>query len=239
MTEPCVADILCRGRRGDDPAEATTTPLCEACITAGQRAAGQLVLDYRELADQLPRYPTQAGDGQPTGSSTGLPVPIRLDVEALQRTIWWVTTTWAEVVADREQLTGLSKRTRDAWAVAWACRMLSPRIPTLARVPVQQLADYPLADLDAAIRHRSLVLADVTGARGVLDLIWLHNRARSWLGLTERIKHLPGRCQQRWCGRDELRQTEGTDDVWCDHCGHSIPYSHYEAYGNAFLQGAA
>ncbi len=112
MTEPCVADVLCRSRWGGEPGEATTTPLCDPCIAAGQRAAGQLVLDYRELDEHLPRYPTQAGDGQPGGSS-GLPVPIRLDVEALQRTIWWVTSHWAEVVADREQVTGLSKRVRD------------------------------------------------------------------------------------------------------------------------------
>jgi hypothetical protein len=59
------------------------------------------------------------------------------------------------------------------------------------------------------------------------------------LGLTERVKHLPGRCQQKHCGRDELRQAEGTDEVWCDHCGHSIPYSDYQAYSNVFLQGAS
>lgn len=238
MTEPCVADLRCHGRRGGDPADATATPLCDACITVGQRAAGQLLLDHRELAEHLPRNATQATDGQPIGSGAAPPTPIRLDVDALQRTIWWVTTTWAEILTDREQLVGLSKHTRESWAVAWACRILSPRIPTLARIPTQQLADYPLANLDEDVRHRSIVLADLTGAQGVLDLIWLHNRARSWLGLTERVKHLPGRCQQRWCGRDELRQVEGADTVWCDHCGHSMPYTDYEAYGNVFLQGA-
>ncbi len=239
MTEPCAADRLCRGRSRGTPGCAETGPLCQPCLAAGHRAAGQLHLDYLELDEYLPRFPSQALDGQPGGSGVAPAIPIRVDVEALQRTIWWVTTTWAEILAEREQLAPLSKRTRPTWAVAWATRIITPRISALAMVGPQELADYPLSDLDEAIRHRQVVLTELDGARAVLDLIQLHDHARSWLGLTERIKHLPGRCQQKHCSRDELRQAEGSDTVYCDHCGHRMPYSDYERYGNVFLRGAA
>jgi hypothetical protein len=240
MTDVCLADRRCRNYnfQHQRAAEVAETALCPDCLFAGEQAAAQLVLDYRDLARYLPKFPTQAMDGQPGGSGEA-PIPIRVNIEALQRAIWWVTTAWAEVLADLEHLSHLSKRVRDGWAVNWACGILEPRVHKLALLGPQQLADYPLCADEDAVRHRSVVLAEITGAQGILDLMWLHDRARSWLGLTKRVKHLPGRCQQKHCARDELQQVEGSDTVYCNRCGHTMPYDDYERYGNAFLQGAA
>ncbi len=236
----CLAGKRCRNFnfQHKHAAEVVESPLCPDCLRAGERAASHLVLDYRDLARYLPKFPTQAMDGQPGGSGDA-PIPIRVDVEALQRTIWWVTTAWAEVLADVDKLSALSKRVRDGWAVNWACDIISPRVEKLATVGERELADYPIFDEEQATRHRNVTLVAISGAQGILDLMFLHDRARSWLGLTRRIKQLPGRCQVKSCARDELRQEEGSDTVWCNHCGHSMPYDDYERYGNAFLQGAA
>lgn len=240
MSTLCLADTRCRDydHARKQPCEVWDTPLCAEDLRAGERAAQLLVLDYRDLEQFLPQFPAQRLDGQP-GHSPEAPIPLRLDIEALQRAIWWVTTTWAEILADREHLSHLSKRVRDGWAVNWACGIIEPRITALAQIPTQELADYPLTTEDDALRHRGLALVDASGAEGVLHLMWLHDRARSLLGLTKRVRKLPGHCQQRKCGRAELTQEEGSDTVRCGHCGHAMTYDDYERYGNVFLQGAA
>ena len=56
------------------------------------------------------------------------------------------------------------------------------------------------------------------------------------LGLTEPVYVLPGRCQSRPCGRAELRVKDGSDTVWCDHCGAVMTRDDYDRLGNLFLR---
>lgn len=237
MTDPsggdCVNPRCSAGQRDDQPA---LSPLCPACLNSSTAAIPQLVYDYRDLEQQLPRHPTQRLDGQP-GRSADTPAPLRVDVEALQRTIWWTTTTWAEILTDNQRLSTPSwhKRTRNGWAVQWACGVIAPRTTTLAALPAQILADYPIDH--GATRHKQIALSNVDGAQGLLDLAWLHERARSMLGLTRLTRQLPGHCQTRRCGR-ELYQENGSDTVHCS-AGHTMTRDDYEAYGNVFLRSAA
>lgn len=218
-----------------DPDEAAVDRLCPPCLEYAA-AVPQLVYDYRDLEQHLPRYPSQRLDGQP-GRSAETAIPIRPDVEALQRAIWWVTTTWAEVLIEVEQLhdPDWRKRTRNGWAVQWACRIIAPRARTLAGIGAQELADYPIDH--EAVRHRQIALSHVDGAQGLLDMAWLHDRARSVLGLTRLVRNLPGHCQARRCGL-ELYQENGSDTVYC-RAGHTMTRDDYERYGNVFLRSAA
>lgn len=223
---PCTAGRRCADYNPrTQQAALTEGNLCPDCTRVGERATNQLTLDYRDLAQHIAPSGAQRLDGQPAGSF-GHPMPIRGDIEALQRAIWWVTTTWAEILADQHHLAGLSKRTRDGWAVQWACGILAPRMNQLANLGPQQLADYPLTDLDDAIRYRSIALVTVTGAQAVLDLTWLHRRSAAMLGLTRLVRDLPGYCPQ--CQRADLHQDNGSDTVYCATCAHTETRDDYE-----------
>lgn len=231
----CAAGERCRDydHTRDQPAWTWDAPLCAECLRAGERAVQQLVYDYRDLEQHLPRLPSQRLDGQP-GHSSEHPTPLREDVDALQRAIWWVAVTWAEILADRHRLGGLSKRVRDGWAVVWAARIIGPRVHDLACVGTQELSDYPLTTEDGAIRHRSVALAYIGGAQAVLDLTWLHERARSVLGLTRLVRRLPGTCANPRCERPALEQENGSEKVSCGHCGNTETRDDYERRHNLF-----
>jgi len=216
----------------------TQEPLCRRCMTRAAAAIPRLVYDYRDPEQQLFTYPSQRLDGQP-GRSAETPIPLRTDVEALQRSIWWVTTTWAEVLCDHHHLEPPDwlKRTRNGWATQWACGLIAPRTATLMQFAPQQLADYPIDGQGQAVRHQQVSLLEISGARGLLDMAWLHDRARSMLGLTELVRRLPGYCRK--CSRPELYQDNGSDTVYCGACQYKMTRDDYERYGNVFLRSAA
>jgi len=120
--------------------------------------------------------------------------------------------------------------------VVRAVATLEHRVDALARVPAVQLVGYPHADDDTATRFRTITLVWVSGAQGVLDLSRAHQRARAMLGLTEPVYVLPGYCRARACGRPALRVKDGSDTVWCDHCGARMTRDDYDRYGNLFLR---
>jgi hypothetical protein len=105
MTAPCLADTRCRNydRHTQQPAQAEHTPLCRTCLNTATADINLLAYDWRDLEQLLPKTTNPWGDGQP-GHTAEAPIPLRLDVEALQREIWWLTTAWAEVIADRHRL---------------------------------------------------------------------------------------------------------------------------------------
>jgi hypothetical protein len=234
----CYAGERCRGydRAVQKPADATDTPLCDACLGMGQTAADKLLLDYRDLEQLIPPTLGQWGDGQP-GHSGEAPIPINTAVEALQRAIWWVATTWAEALAERYRLADPPTRVRDGHAVQWALGIIRPRLADLARLPEVELADYPLADPDRAVQVGTAVVVTIPGAQGVLDLARLHRRATAALGLNGDTRKLPGHCRD--CARPDLRQDNGSDTVYCGHCGNRQTRDDYERYGNVFLRGEA
>lgn len=201
-----------------EPALAEDGPLCEGDLLAGGRAVGALVLDYRDLEQHLPRSLGQWGDGQPAASDDH-PVPINLQVEALQREIWWVLTTWEDIVREREKLSdSVTKQVRAGWAVQAAVQILQPRVRLLAKIEPALLAGYPGLEDGERFHHAGVELADVPGWRGVLDFGRLHNQARSLLGLTsprpERVQLVP--CRD--CDTLALFRLPGDDRVHCGSC---------------------
>lgn len=222
----------------DDP------PLCRPHLEHAGRDVALLVHDYRDLEQLLPKPVTVFPDEHHVYQSrTGPPaeasVPLRLDVEALQAEIWWLAAAWAEVLADRHRLADPPVHVRAGHAVQWAVQLITPRVEVLARIPEVQMVSYPAADPTQAIRHRTVELCYVTGAQGVLDLMAVHRRARSVLGLTDPLYALPGRCQVRGCGAAELRVRGGSDTVWCGRCGAIMTRDDYDRLGNVFLREAA
>lgn len=243
MTDTDRTCLAARRCRGYDHTTNTSAPpdhrtsLCEHCLTSTTRDIPLLVHDYRDLEQLLPKPLSVWSDGQP-GHSGEAPIPLHLDVEALQAEIWWLTTTWAEVLTDRHHLADPPTHVRAGHAVQWAVALLTPRIEVLARIPAVQMVSYPRADPDTAVRFRSVTLSYITGAQGLLDLAAAHQHARSMLGLTEPVYELPGKCQARGCGRPALRVKDGSDTVWCDRCGVSMTRDDYDRLGNLFLRPA-
>jgi hypothetical protein len=109
MTTPtptCLAANRCRGydHTTNQPAPPDRhTPLCRPCLDHTTRDIPLLVHDWRDLEQLLPKSLSVWSDGQP-GHSGEAPIPLHLDVEALQAQIWWLSTAWAEVIADRHHL---------------------------------------------------------------------------------------------------------------------------------------
>lgn len=247
----CLADTRCRGydRRAQTAALVDSLPLCDLCLTSAEYDISQLPADYRDLEQQLPRSMSQWGDGLP-GRSGEAPIPLRLAVEALQREIWYLATAWAEVLAGEHRLADPAHPVRAGRAVVDAVATIGVRVWRLAEIGPVAMVSYPRADPDDVTvfgtrtprvgRYpRTLQLYPVSGAQGVLDLASAHYRSRSMLGLTNLVRHLPGRCQVQRCARDELYQEEPREfkdepPVYCGHCGATMTRDDYERLGNVF-----
>jgi hypothetical protein len=217
VTDLCFAAERCIGfdRREGQAALVADLPLCDGCLTAGERAVPALVLDYRDLEQHLPLSLGVWGDGQPS-TRDDHPVPLNLAVEACQREIWHVLTCWEEIVREREKLSdSVTRQVRAGWAVQAAAQILTPRVRLLAAIGPVLLNGYPSLDEDELQRFEGIEYADVPGWRGVVDFTRLHNRARTLLGLTspraEKIELLP--CRD--CDARSLYRLPGDDRVYC------------------------
>lgn len=239
-------------------------PLCRPCLDHAGTAVPLLAHDWRDLEQLLPKPISVWSDGQPRGGGEA-PIPLQLSVEALQAEIWWLSTAWAEVLADAHRLAPAPHRRPSPpklyWAVAadgttsaWArpsrvehpsarSRPMRPGPADIVRA-VRVLGPRVAAlarvgPVDFASYPGVAGLVEVAGAQGLLDLGRAHARARTMLGLTEPVYALPGRCQSRGCGAAELRVRDGSDSVWCDRCGVAMTRDDYDRLGNVFLREAA
>jgi hypothetical protein len=215
--------------------------VCDAHLLAAERACTQLVADYRDLEQMLAPSLGVWGDGQVLASGNWGERAVLVEwVQALQRDIWWVATTWAEVLADVCSLSWTLGRVREGHAVASATRVIAPRVSSLAMLPPVDVCTYPHQDRCEAherVRCASCVafVSVRSGGQAVSDLLMLRERARRALGLTTQVRALPGSCQRRGCGRRELRQDNGSDTVYCAACNHRMTRDDYERYANVFL----
>lgn len=226
---PCRAGELCRVfHPTTGPEDAEGHSLGPACLRAGGFAVQSLPADYRDLEQLIPRSLGEWSDGQPRGHS--VPAPINLHVEALQRSIWWVVTAWEEVVRDQDRLSDPPSRVRPGPAVVRACAVLAPRVGMVSDLRPVELQDYPPATEEESHRFKIITHVSRWGWQGVLDLIRLHQRARSVLGLTAPVRRLPGVCGG--CGRDSLRQDQpryqgDEQPVYCHNCALTMSYDEY------------
>lgn len=92
--------------------------LCDGCLDRAEHAIRLLPHDWRDLEQQLPPALGVWGEG---GRADGreAPVPLQLQVEALQAAIWRVSTTWEEVIRDVARLSDVDRhrppRMRRVW----------------------------------------------------------------------------------------------------------------------------
>ncbi len=205
MTDWCAAEDRCRGydRHNRVPAATSDTALCEACLRVGQRVTRVLVYDYVDLEQHIAR---PAGGGEHVSGTKEQPIPLALGIEALQREIWLLTTTWEQILRDLDSLADPPTRVRDGWAVQHALAIIHPRVPQLANVPATTVMPHG-PDGEPA---------EQTGAEGILAMVSLHGRVRATLGLTRLVHELPGECWR--CGLPALRRDDGEDEVYCADC---------------------
>jgi hypothetical protein len=220
MDDRCQAGDRCRMRDAQTGLAYPQHPLCQWELEAAERDTRALVLDYRDLEQQLPPSLGSWSDGQRRGKST--PLPIRGHVLDLQIEIHWVTSVWADVLRDRERLSDLPGNVRDGWAVQRAVTVLAPRLHLLAEVPPTAMWDYPTSTPGDRC-------TEVPGWQGVLDLMSLHQRARSALGLTNALPNVAWGVLCRGCDRvSTLVQEPGSDERRCSEC-----HEHYSAMAYA------
>lgn len=204
-------------------ADAGDGPLCPGCLRAAAADIAALPRDHADLTREL--VPIERGLSHvaaPGADDAG--VPLALDVEALQRSIFWALTVWEPPV---REAAGLSPErvggVRDAWAVARAAAVIAPRTDVLAALgPTWGFAD----GLDAGPVARD-------GEHAVAQLRGLHRRARAVAGLTRLVYELPGECSR--CGAAALRRTNGSDTVRCEVCERRWTYDDYQRYVGLML----
>jgi hypothetical protein len=223
----CLAGRRCRGfdhqRKHAALLADPRTPLCPDCLMVAERDVRALVFDYVDLEQHLAPSLGEWSDGQPSHRGEP-PAPMRTAVEALQREIWHATTAWARELRARSRLSEPPVRgVRDGWAVQRAVEVLAPRLELLARV--EPTVVFPTGVEDGP--------QEVPGWAAVLQLSWLHQRARSMLGRTRRTTQVPGRCSG--CGHDELfrdepRYSGDPCPVYCGRCNTRWTYDQYERY---------
>lgn len=232
MSDLCAAGDRCLDfdRQEGRPGYAEDGPLCEGCLLAGERAVPALVLDYRDLEQQLPKPLSSWGDGQPGGSAES-PSLLRLDVEAHQRAIWWVLMAWEDVLRDLENLSDPSPKVYAHWSAAppkqvqgvevqRAAGILAVRVRRMARLEPFGFWAYPPAE----------GWVEVSGAEGVLDLVELHRQAQRMLGLTPARPELCDGVPCRDCDTKTLYRVAGSADVECLTCRLRLTEAEYKRW---------
>lgn len=218
----CVAQERCRDYdpRNHVPGVAEL-PLCEICLRVGERAVHLLVYDYVDLAQQMAR--SGAGAEHVSGTMEAS-TPLDLGIEALQRAIWLLSTTWEQILREHQQLSDApTVGVRDGWAVQHAGRVISPRIRELVSLPAVTVMPYG-PDGEPA---------EQSGAQALLAITRLHSRCRSALGLTRLTHELPGQCSG--CGLPALRRDDGTETVYCANCAAWWSWEDYRDYSATIL----
>ncbi len=176
----------------------------------------------------------------PSGSSTGLrisgsktpPVPLRAGVEALMRDVVSVVSSWEEVVRDVARLSeSPTGSRRDGVAVTTGCRVLVTHVDVLLALPVSpQTRILSLKDASelpegtSGIVHKSAEFAvavlELGGEDAGLEILRLHARCRSMLGMTKRRDLITVPCFN--CGHSAIYRDETwdglADEAYCGNC---------------------
>ena len=201
-----------------------SVPLCVRCLASAQRDIADLELDYRDLGDAL----GVAGGGGGGRTTDRHSTPLRLEVDALMREIFWQLTVWEPAVREAARLGPESSgNVRMSWAVATALAVIVPRVDVLAALPLT----WCYAD------GWSAGPVPRTGVDAVVALQALHRRARSMLGTSTLVMRLPGDCSA--CGSLALQRIAGSDTVSCAVCERSWAYDDYRRYVRLILAAAS
>lgn len=198
----------------------TSAGLCLADERHVRSAIAGLPEVYVRLNLQLGRATSGAAE---YGSGTPeLPVPLRLDIEGLQRELVAEATRWAEPVSEAARLPWDTQNARDSRPgplLQHACSLLADRLPVL-------LALRGVAQVVFDEHHHRTVL-ERDGVDGALRLLALSSRAGRVLAVDRRVYRLPEPCPT--CGVSAIEHADGADVVDCRDCGARFMWDRYRA----------
>lgn len=242
-SEPrCAAGERCAGydrREGVAELRDGHPVMCESCLSAAERVVPLLVRDYADLEQHIAPSSSR-GDGQPRGTGEP-PSLVRVDVEALQRRIWWVLTTWEDALRDRTRLSDAAlrrlahpaaapPRLKHGAEVQRAAGIIQPRLRLLARVGVTTVIGYPDLDDDQAFRLGAVEYAELPGWRGVVDFVRLHRKALAVQQLTDARPELCVGVPCRSCDVTALYREPVEEGIRCGHCGERMTAEEYRRW---------
>lgn len=202
-----------------------TTPggLCRMDTTLAKRAVEQLPADYTELSTLLGK--TSRSTDAPIGGTRELPVPIRLNVEALQAAIVFELDLWAGAVAEASGF-GYVETARPRDRVRYASGWITGRWPVLLALPAMAVVRIDGRE-ETLSGQNPIVHSDEDGVAGAIALIGLHDQVTELAGRTQHTRHLWTPCPR--CERLSLEHPEGGPKVDCVRCGHRMSLEEYEA----------
>jgi hypothetical protein len=232
---PCARGVHCAdrqividdGRRIVEPAW-TYRPFCDLdrqrLITCIEAIPGQYVDLYRKL------LPSGSGGQRVSGSRTP-PIPMVLNVEALMREVVHVVCSWAEVVGHVANLSSTDGPRRAGTALSEASKALAIHVDALLALgswsvtrymDIHKAADLPADTIGWVHPHAGYVeaIVDLDGPAAALELLDLHAKCRSVLGLTKKREILTIPCHG--CGHAALHREETSqgmeDGATCGNC---------------------
>lgn len=199
--------------------------MCDGCLGRGRFDIEALRRDYAALTAELVPAGGRPRDAHVSGGDPDAPVPLALNIDALQRDIAWTLAVWEPPV---RELLGLDTppagNVRGSWAVGRGARLLARQVRALAALP----PTWGYADgLDAGPVERD-------GVYAVASLRTLHGTAQRMLGATTAAPlttSLPGSCPS--CGATgSLLTADGSGRVLCAVCGAAHSRDEYRrSYG--------
>lgn len=212
------------------PAWATTpNGLCRMDTTIVRRAIEQLPADYFELSVLLGK--TSSGSTEYVAASRELPVPIRLNVEALSAAIVVELDLWAAPVAEASGFTYIETG-RPEHRVKHASGWITGRWPVLLDLPPIDITRIDGRDETTSGRN-PLVYSEEDGVTGALALHRLHEQVTNLAGRSHRAHRLNAPCPR--CQRLTLERQEGAARVDCILCGHYMTLDAYEQLTNVLV----
>lgn len=196
----------------------TSAGLCLADETHVRRAIEAIPRTYVGLHLTIGKAST--GTTEFVASSRELPVPLRLDIEALQRELVAEAVRWAEPVAEAAGVywdTQSARDSRPGPLLQQACTLLADRLPVL-------LALRGVAQVVFDEHHHRTVL-ERDGVDGGLRLLDLHHRAGRVLAVDRKTYRLQEPCPT--CHVAALEHADGADVVDCRACAARFGWDDY------------
>lgn len=166
------------------------------------------------------------------------PVPPNLEFDALMCEMVFILSSWEERIRRVASLSGtgaaMSRRRRGGVAMTTIRTVLAGHLDALLALEAEPMArTVPLAQAATVLpEERGFVrpaagyvetLEDLSGVNAGLEILWLHHRCRSVLGLTPKHEDLPLPCWNPDCEHKAVRRWDGLagleDEAKCSNCG--------------------
>ncbi|MEU5258972.1 hypothetical protein [Amycolatopsis sp. NPDC021455] len=189
---------------------------CDTCARHVEQAVQALPQDYVQLNAILGGGSTVGGE--PVRMTKDLPVPIRLHIEALQRSMVEEADAWAGSLArvlnvDWHPHGG----TRPGWRLTRACRLIGNSLSAFLALRDEKHIIWEYG-------HRYVAPRD--GLDGALNFLSLSYKARLFLGQTKLVHHLPVPCPR--CDAMDLVREDGSELIECRDCNRTYSWTEYE-----------